>query len=242
MARESSTKFQEMEKRLQDIRGMIEESLALILPEPLMTAGRLVIPGEQWNPTSGGVSFQRATMPRDACTRRVKIDAQHVSDLQEIGRHISKRELIKHHKGLALAMRRLSYQAQRERPEDELLDTTIAAEVLYLAEIGNEPYRGELRYRLALRAALWADGPGIGSTKREVLKLMQSAYDARSALAHGGTPDPKIIRIRGQRVELPELVKKTRAVVGSGCAVRWLRQLLRCRLATRLDALVFDAP
>jgi hypothetical protein len=46
---------------------------------------------------------------------------------------------------------------------------------------------------------------------------MQSAYDTRSAIAHGGTPNRKIMKIQGQPVELPELVKKTKEVIGAGC-------------------------
>jgi len=214
---ESAAQVQELEQRLQDIRATIEESLALVLPEPMMTAGRFAISGDRWSPLSGGVTFQQATMPRSARARRVQMDTQLVTDLQEVWRYMSRRSLLERHKGLALALRRLSYQAQRERPEDELLDTMIAAEALYLTGLGSESYRGELRYRLALRAALWADGPQLGLSKRDVLKLMQSAYDVRSAIAHGGTPNPKIMKIQDRRIELSELVKSTRMVVSTGC-------------------------
>jgi hypothetical protein len=89
--------------------------------------------------------------------------------------------LLQQHRGLALALRRLSHQGQRERPEDELLDTMIAAEALYMTDMGDAAERGEFRYRLALRAALWADPERVGFTRREVLNVMKSAYDARSA-------------------------------------------------------------
>src|ERR1039457_2098954 len=61
---DASLRFQELEQRLQDIRATIEESLALVLPEPVMTAGRFGVSGEQWSPQSGGVSFQQSTMAR----------------------------------------------------------------------------------------------------------------------------------------------------------------------------------
>jgi hypothetical protein len=140
-----------------------------------------------------------------------------VNGHKEVWKLVSKRGLLAGHKGLALALRRLSYQAQRERPDDELLDIMIAAEALYFTERGKEQDRGELRYRLALRAAIWADEQKLGMTKLEVLKLMKVAYDARSAVAHGGSPDPKEMKIKGERVELPELVKVTRTVVAQGC-------------------------
>ena len=214
---DASSRFQELEQRLQDIRATIEESLALVLPEPVMTAGRFGISGNQWSPTSGGTSFQPVMMPRYAHSRRIEVDGQQVAKLQEVWKQVSQRDLLTSHKGLALALRRLSYQAQRERPEDELLDLMIAAEALYLVGLGKESDRGELRYRLALRAALWADEPEPDLTKYEVLQLMKSAYDARSAVAHGGSPEAKDMKIKGQRVELPELLRTTRIVVTAGC-------------------------
>lgn len=89
-------------------------------------------------------------MSQRARWRRTEVNRQRVSELQEAWRHVSKYGLLARNKGLALALRRLSYQAQRERPDDELLDIMIAAEALYLTELGNEPYRGELNYCLAL--------------------------------------------------------------------------------------------
>jgi len=214
---DASARFQELEQRLQDIRATIEESLALVMPEPVMTAGRFGVSGDQWSPMSGGTSFQPAMMPRYAHSRRIEVDGQRVAKLQEAWKQVSRRDLLKRNKGLALALRRLSYQAQRERPEDELLDLMIAAEALYLVGLGKESDRGELRYRLALRAALWADEPELDLTKYEVLQLMKSAYDARSAVAHGGSPEAKDMKIKGQRVELPELLRTTRIVVAAGC-------------------------
>jgi hypothetical protein len=213
----ASAQFGELEQRLQDIRATIEESLALVLPEPLMTAGRFGISGEQWSLVSGGVQFQGSMMPRHILWRRIEVDGHRVSELQDTWKQVSQRGLLTCHKGLALALRRLSYQAQRERAEDELLDIMIASEALYLAELGRASERGDLRFRVALRAAVWADDPPLGMTKREVLRLMKLAYDARSAVAHGGSPDPKEMKIKGQRVELPELVKVTRTVVAQGC-------------------------
>jgi len=92
----------------------------------------------------------------------------------------------------------------------------IAAEAFYLSEMG-EVDRGELRYRLALRAALWADPEQVGYTRLEVLRIMKSAYDARSAIAHGGTPQPEDMKVRGQRVPLEELAKAAKSIIVSGC-------------------------
>lgn len=214
---DASTQFGELEKRLQDIKATIEEALTLVLPEPIMTAGRFGAADEQWSPSVGGVQFQQSMMPRHIRWRRIEVDGQRIAELKDAWKQVSQRGLLTRHKGLALALRRLSYQAQRERAEDELLDIMIAAEALYLAEMGRASERGDLRYRVALRAAVWAEDQQLGMTKPEVLKLMKSAYDARSAVAHGGSPDPKEMKIKGQRVELSELVKVTRTVVTQGC-------------------------
>jgi len=182
-------------------------------------------------------------MPQWKRWRRLEVDDQHVSELQGVWKHVSQRGLIARNKGLALALRRLSYQAQRERPDDELLDIMIAAEALYLTELGNEPYRGELSYRLSLRAAIWAHASQHNLTKREVLKLMQSAYAARSAIAHGGSPAPNIMKIRGERVELPVLVEATRTVVTEAC-----RKALAAAAASDIgwppdwDAFILEGP
>jgi hypothetical protein len=104
-------------------------------------------------------------------------------------------------RAFGLAIRRLGYGSQRIRPEDRLLDVYIAAEAFYLAErAGNPKERGELSYRLAHRAAIWADGTMPGWTRGEVFRQIRSGYNVRSAVAHGGTPDPKDVKIKDERV------------------------------------------
>ncbi len=85
---------------------------------------------------------------------------------------------------LANAIRRFSYASEREREDDRLVDLMIAAESLFLADAGAPQERGELRYRLALRAAFFIDSPE--HSKRAIFKHMRRAYDARSAIVHGG--------------------------------------------------------
>jgi len=45
---------------------------------------------------------------------------------------------------------------------------------------------------------------------------MKSAYSARSAIAHGGTPDPKEMKVQGERVTLGELLASTKIIVARG--------------------------
>lgn len=216
-ANETLRAGQDVEDKLQQIESDLKESLAIALPEAVGIAGRFGIVSQPEIPLAGGVVFQQATLPQGPRLRRAHMNDFQASDLVRVWKLIHRLRLPKRHKGLLLALHRLSYQAQREQPEDELLDMMIAAEALYLTELGDAAERGELRYRLALRAALWADPQQVGFTRREVLSLMKSAYDARSAIAHGGTPKAEDMKVRGQRVSLPELTKAAKSVITAGC-------------------------
>jgi hypothetical protein len=208
---------QEVEGKLQQIESALKESLAIVLPDAVGVAGRFGIVTRPGSPLAGGVTFQQATLPQGPRLRQAHMNDDQASDLVRVWTLLQRPGLRQRHKGLALSLHRLSYQAQREQPEDELLDTMIAAKALYLTELGDAAERGELRYRLALRAALWADPGRVGFARREVLSLMKSAYDARSAIAHGGTPKAEDMKVRGQRVALPELTKDAKSVITAGC-------------------------
>ena len=83
------------------------------------------------------------------------------------------------------ALRRFTFAANRSLPDDEIVDLMIAAEALFLTEMGKQD-RGELRFRLATRAAFL-----LGTTPAErvrLFKFMRCAYDARSVIVHGGVP------------------------------------------------------
>jgi len=208
--------FQQIEDELQRIESALKESLSIVLPDAVGIAGRFGIVSQPGSLLAGGVTFQQATLAQGPRMRRAHMTGDQAAELVHVWTLVRQPGL-QRYKGLALALRRLSYQAQREQPEDELLDTMIAAEALYLTELGDAAERGELRYRLALRAALWTDPEQVGFTRREVLNLMKSAYDARSAIAHGGTPKPKDMKVRGQKVSLPELAKTAKSVIVAGC-------------------------
>jgi hypothetical protein len=94
-------------------------------------------------------------------------------------------EHIKKRKFLDVAIRRFSYAHDRHRLEDRIIDLMIAAESLFLSDYNKEnPYIGEIRYRLSLRAACFLD------SRREsqvlIFRQMKAAYDLRSKIAYGG--------------------------------------------------------
>lgn len=93
---------------------------------------------------------------------------------------------VKSRKFLDIALRRFGYAHERHRIEDKIVDLLIAAEALFLCD---GSYVGELRYRLSLRAALFLTSKD--EDRRTIFRWMKAAYDLRSAVAHGGQPNPE---------------------------------------------------
>lgn len=196
----------------------------------ILTRERLSIPGSISRATS------RTFIIPDAAASRSHYEPEHspyISDFRvdsEGCRELRDLWAVSHdgsfrqNKALALAVRRLALGTQRTKPEDRLLDVFIAAEALYLSDTSDTRERGELKYRLALRAAVWSEGSLAGWSRRDVFKLMKTGYDARSSIAHGGVPKPKELVIKSERVSLYELVNATEDVVRAGLykALRWL--------------------
>ena len=114
---------------------------------------------------------------------------------------------------LANAIRRFSYASERDREDDRIVDLMIAAESLFLADAGAPQERGELRYRLALRAAFFIDSPEY--SRRAIFKHMRRAYAARSAIVHGGgEPGPDLLKSpTDEPLLLQDFVKVTERLV-----------------------------
>lgn len=116
-------------------------------------------------------------------------------------------------------MRRFGYAADRIRPDDEIVDLVIAAESLYLSDLSGD--RGEMTYRLATRAALFADG--TIEARRRVLSFMRKAYNARSVVVHTGKlPEKDLRTIDGARATPEEFADDLEDVVR-----RALRKMVR---------------
>src|SRR5262249_19851421 len=80
---------------------------------------------------------------------------------------------------------------------------------LFLGGDDDAKERGELRFKLALRAAFFITATSY--TRRQIFRHMRAAYDVRSAIAHGaGAPDPRLLRApNGERVPLHEFARIT---------------------------------
>jgi hypothetical protein len=122
-----------------------------------------------------------------------------------------------------IATRRFGYAADRVRPDDEIVDLAVAAESLYLNDLSGD--RGELAYRLATRAALFADGNA--EARRRVLAFMRKAYTARSVVVHTGKLPHSLRTIGGDQATpeefaddledvLRQALRKTLRLIASG--------------------------
>jgi len=85
----------------------------------------------------------------------------------------------------AFSIRRFNLSFERELPDDRIVDLMIAAEALFLGDLGRTD-RGELQFRVALRAAKFIEHPSY--SEHEVFHLIRRAYGVRSAIVHGGSP------------------------------------------------------
>jgi hypothetical protein len=206
--------FQASEKRLTGMRDTLVQALALLFADPVAIAGRLQLHTE-WTFLSGAVAFQQIPLTPALRYRSTHVDQKGSIELVGAWRQLRQPIFPQKHKALALAVRRLGYQAYRERVEDELVDILIAAEALYLSDVGYE----ELNFRLALRAAALCDPQKLRMTRRNVFDLMRSAYGVRSKIVHGDVPKPKDLKVKGTQVTLADFVHATEQVVRLGLAV-----------------------
>jgi hypothetical protein len=122
---------------------------------------------------------------------------------------------------------------------DQIVDLVIAAEALFLSDL-DERYRGELRFRFALRAAKFIEHARY--SEHEVFRVMRQAYDARSAIVHGGSPPKETHLPDNQSADLPTFIDTIKELVRLG-----LRKALsmndggkKMRQAEYWDTLVFS--
>ena len=114
-----------------------------------------------------------------------ELSKEEARDLQQLWGLLEKLE-----KGspLSFSIHRFNQAFERGLRVDRIVDLVISAESLFLGDIQD---RGELSFRLALRAAKFIVDPKY--CEQEIYKRMKEAYDARSAIVHGRrTTDSKL--------------------------------------------------
>jgi hypothetical protein len=112
---------------------------------------------------------------------------------------------------LAFPLRRFSSACGRNSIDDVLIDLIISAEALLLNDI-DEVDRGELRFRFALRSALFFESERWD--RRGVYRIMRDAYDIRSGVVHAGKgstsaklPGGSAVPIHEFTTEVAELIR-----------------------------------
>ncbi len=193
-------------------RQMLARALAVIHALRAFKRGRFSTPGYVRLTDDAGSGAQFGPLEGTGALRRFGGDYELTSEDVAAFRSFwpqfveaTKRTLV------ARAIRRFSYAADRERADDRLTDLVIAAETLFLGDTGEAQYRGELRYRYALRAAFFI---AADESRRDVFMFMRNGYDARSAVVHGGEPSEKILRaIDGSQLSLSDFVDATEEIL-----------------------------
>jgi hypothetical protein len=202
---------QQREELLQNLAEVFEQVLVLLFANPPAISGRTITEAD-WSLHTGAVLFFAVSLTPSQRARQLHLGEQAARSLVETWRQLRQPALLQQQRALALALRRLSYQAGRVRIEDELVDLLVASEALYLSDAGFE----ELGFRLALRSALLSNPSSLDMTRRQVFDLMKSAYGVRSKIVHGELPKPKDVKVKGVQVPLADFVQTIEQVVRSG--------------------------
>jgi hypothetical protein len=113
---------------------------------------------------------------------------------------------------LSFSIHRFNLAFDRGLLPDRIVDLVIAAEALFLSDLGIRD-RGELRYRFSLRAAKFIEHPIYG--EREIFHVMRGAYDARSAVVHGGSPEDTKLP-NNEAATLPQFIDAVEELVRLG--------------------------
>ena len=123
---------------------------------------------------------------------------------------------------------------------DRIVDLIIAAESLFLSDLGVKD-RGELRFRFALRASKFIEHPSYG--EQDIFRVMRRAYDARSAIVHGGSPEETHLP-DNPSANLPTFIDAIEELVRLGLrkALSMKEDGKKMRQAEYWEALVFSRP
>jgi hypothetical protein len=201
-SQQSLSDVQQREELLQNLAEVFEQVLVLLFANPPAISGRTITDAD-WSLHTGAVLFFAVSLTPSQRARQLHLGEQAARSLVETWRQLRQPALLQQQRALALALRRLSYQAGRVRIEDELVDLLVASEALYLSDAGFE----ELGFRLALRSAVLSNPSSLDMTRRQVFDLMKSAYGVRSKIVHGELPKPKDVKVKGVQVPLADFVQ-----------------------------------
>jgi hypothetical protein len=183
------------EKEAYDQADDVVEALRLFKPGRVAIAGRVVLRGH------GAMAGGGAQAPRTAESEELALSPAEAASFRVFWDLF---RAARQHTALGVVIRRFSYAGERIRPDDEIMDLIAALEALLLSDISE---RGELRYRTALRGAIFIDDRSE-LTRREIQRQLRRGYDVRSAVAHGAVPNNEALKSpAGEAVALPAFVR-----------------------------------
>jgi hypothetical protein len=210
---ETTRQNEEHFARLASIHSDFTQAASVVGPGRFSVAGQIEY--RVLEPFGSGLAYIPITEPhpRGSGEGELRITGEAANVLIEAWRTVRDPAFRDRNRSLSLALSRFSTHPLRRDADDQVLDLMIAAEALYLSESAGSKYLGELRNRLALRAAWWSDPARVDMSRAQVYRLLLSAYDARSAIAHGGTPKGRDLKVRGERVVLADFTTAVEQVL-----------------------------
>ncbi|MGA2531040.1 MAG: hypothetical protein ABSG36_18010 [Acidimicrobiales bacterium] len=113
-----------------------------------------------------------------------------------------------------IALRRFNAATDRVTLDDAVVDHLIAAEALFLHDVGSPDDRTELSFRLALRMALFLEA--TGRDRHSTFRFVKAAYKLRSRIAHGGNPPTEVLITKGKTLSLAHFVDELAALMRDG--------------------------
>ena len=152
----------------------------------LYSSGRVVVSGGFLLRTElggRGVSWHVRQRPSNAYGD-LRLNTSDLSPLQDLWADL-RRNAASRRRPPPIAFSRFASAFDRATLQDRLIDLMIAAEAIFLQEDGSPEDRGELSFRLALRAAHFITDPA--RDKAAIFDEMKKAYALRSRLVHGAT-------------------------------------------------------
>jgi hypothetical protein len=199
--------FSESRLEAQKLGQEVLEALRVYRKGDVTTAGYLHY-CRQW-PMEGGLSFTYTSPGRFAWAKKYELRDD---DLRAFPQFWQRYRIAKERAYLASALRRFGLAGERENIDDRLVDLMIAAESLFLSGIGDEANRGELTYRLSMRAAFFVEVPGY--SRHDIYRFLTRAYRVRSAVVHGGAPNAADLRGNdGQQLTLQQFTEATESIL-----------------------------
>ena len=195
---------------LKIVTGANETAMEVLHALRVFKEGQVSVPGllqfsSQW-PMEGGTGYQYMNPGPMPWFNKYNLTQR---EGEEFCAFWNQTRLVMSRGAIANAVRRFSYASDRDRDDDRLVDLMIAAESLFLSDAGAPQERGELRYRLALRAAFFIDAPDC--PRLAVFRHMKRAYDARSSIVHGagGIGNDLLKSLKDTPISMIEFVQVT---------------------------------